>query len=84
MPVFAVSSISKRFLAPGWRLGWVIVHDRQGAITPLMRQSLVCLTQRTLGPGSLLQGALPSILKNTPQSLFDHTKNVLEVSFTIY
>ncbi|XP_067938146.1 tyrosine aminotransferase-like isoform X2 [Watersipora subatra] len=78
VPVFAVSSISKRFLVPGWRLGWVLVHDRMGAITHETRQSLIALTQRTLGPSSLLQGALPVILKNAPQSTFDHTNRLLE------
>lgn len=83
VPVFTVSSISKRFLVPGWRLGWVIVHDRAGAVTGELRSSLTSLTQRTLGPCSLLQGALPQILKSTPQSLYDHTNNLIEVSISL-
>lgn len=26
-PALIMGAISKRWLAPGWRLGWVIVHD---------------------------------------------------------
>ena len=27
VPVFSVGALSKRWLVPGWRLGWVCVHD---------------------------------------------------------
>jgi len=84
VPVFGVSSISKRFLVPGWRLGWVIVHDPSGVVTPAMRSSLTSLTQRTLGPCSLLQGALPKILQSTPQSLYDHTNNLIEENSSMF
>lgn len=79
VPIFTVSSLSKRYLVPGWRLGWIVISDVAGVLTPDLRQSLISLTQRTLGPSSLLQGALPSILQITPQSSFDHTNNLIEV-----
>jgi tyrosine aminotransferase len=37
------------------------------------------LTTRILGPNSLVQGALPHILENTPQSYFDNVMNILSV-----
>lgn len=27
-PVLAISGIGNRFLVPGWRLGWILIHDR--------------------------------------------------------
>lgn len=27
IPVIHVGGLAKRFLVPGWRLGWTIVHD---------------------------------------------------------
>jgi len=78
VPVFTVSAISKRFLVPGWRLGWVIIHDRAGAITPQIRSCLTALTQRILGPCSLIQGALPKILRTAPKAVFDHTNNLIQ------
>lgn len=30
VPILSVGGIAKRFLVPGWRLGWVIVHDKVG------------------------------------------------------
>jgi len=31
-PALIVGAVSKRWLAPGWRLGWVIVHDPQSLL----------------------------------------------------
>lgn len=28
VPSLVVGALSKRFLVPGWRLGWIIAHDR--------------------------------------------------------
>ena len=28
VPVLTVSGISKQFLLPGWRMGWVCLHDK--------------------------------------------------------
>lgn len=35
------------------------------------------LAQKIVGPCALMQGALPAMLKNTPQEFFDHTRDVL-------
>lgn len=32
-PVLVLGAVSKRWLAPGWRLGWVIVHDPLNVLT---------------------------------------------------
>jgi tyrosine aminotransferase len=29
-PVFTLGSISKRWLVPGWRLGWIVTNDPNG------------------------------------------------------
>lgn len=62
VPVFSVGAVSKRFLAPGWRLGWLLVHDRDHVLGPDLRHALVALTQIIVGPCSLVQGALPHML----------------------
>lgn len=33
VPVLAVGGLAKRFLVPGWRVGWVLIHDRQGRLS---------------------------------------------------
>lgn len=65
------------FSVPGWRLGWIIVHDRHGAFSEV-RLGLNNLSARILGPNSLVQGALPAILKNTPQKFYDELVETLQ------
>ena len=49
-----------------------------------MRTGLNDLTTRILGPNSLVQGALPEILENTPQSYFDGVMEILAVTFALH
>lgn len=32
VPVVTVGSISKRWIVPGWRLGWLVTNDRNGIL----------------------------------------------------
>jgi tyrosine aminotransferase len=77
VPILSCGGTTKRFLVPGWRLGWIIVHDRYGAFGEV-RQGLLNLSARILGPNSLVQGALPSILKDTPQKFYDELVETLQ------
>ncbi|KAF6001977.1 hypothetical protein F1559_002557 [Cyanidiococcus yangmingshanensis] len=57
------TGLAKRFLVPGWRMGWILIHDP----TPdeqfaAVRRALEGLSMKILGPNSLVQAALPSIL----------------------
>ncbi|GBP66560.1 Tyrosine aminotransferase [Eumeta japonica] len=71
VPVLTCSGLTKRFLVPGWRMGWLIVHDRKGVLGKEVRKGLSNLSTRILGPNTLVQKALPAILTLTPQSFFD-------------
>ena len=31
VPILACGGISKKYMVPGWRLGWILIHDRNGA-----------------------------------------------------
>lgn len=76
VPILICGGLAKRFLVPGWRMGWIVVHDEIGAFDKV-RKALVSLSQRTIGSNTLIQGALPSILRNTPQSYHDQLIVVL-------
>ncbi|KYQ56763.1 Tyrosine aminotransferase [Trachymyrmex zeteki] len=65
------------FLVPGWRMGWIIIHDRQNVLEAEIRKGLQCLSQRIIGSNTIIQGALPKILRNTPQKFFDDVINTL-------
>ncbi|CAE7341158.1 Tat [Symbiodinium sp. KB8] len=61
VPVLATGGIAKQFLVPGWRVGWVKVHDQQGLLGEV-REALFRMSQLILGANSLIQSALPSLL----------------------
>uniref|UniRef100_A0A8W8KF42 Tyrosine aminotransferase n=1 Tax=Magallana gigas TaxID=29159 RepID=A0A8W8KF42_MAGGI len=77
VPILSCSGLTKRFLVPGWRLGWIVINDRHDTFTEV-RAGLVRLSQRLLGPNSIVQAALPEILSATPEHFFDETVQYVE------
>ncbi|KAJ9598013.1 hypothetical protein L9F63_026883, partial [Diploptera punctata] len=78
VPILSCSGLTKRFLVPGWRMGWIIIHDRNDIFKKgEIRQGIQKLSQRSLASNTLVQGALPGILKNTPDKFFEDTVAVL-------
>ncbi|KAJ3280887.1 hypothetical protein HK104_000344 [Borealophlyctis nickersoniae] len=77
VPILTTGGLAKRYLVPGWRVGWIFVHDRHNAFESEVRAGLHALTTLTIGANSLIQAALPDILK-TPQSFHDETMRQLE------
>jgi tyrosine aminotransferase len=68
VPVLSVCALSKRWLAPGWRVGWITVHDSDGALAAGgVPATLLKLCQVSLGPSAPLQAAVPGILRDTPK-----------------
>ena len=31
VPMLVCGGVGKKFMVPGWRLGWILIHDRNGA-----------------------------------------------------
>lgn len=79
VPVLTCSGLTKRFLVPGWRMGWIIIHDRQNVLAKEVRKGLANLSQKIVGPNTIIQRALPSILRLTPQIFFDDVILFIEV-----
>lgn len=64
VPILSVCALSKRWVTPGWRVGWVTAHDvddilKNGGIT----DTLLKICQITLGPAAPLQATIPAILE---------------------
>lgn len=78
VPILSCSGLTKRFLVPGWRMGWIVVHDRNNIFNHEIRDGLQRLSQRTIGSNTLVQGALPAILSNTPEDFFNDTAKTLQ------
>ncbi|KAJ3339042.1 hypothetical protein HDU91_001079 [Kappamyces sp. JEL0680] len=84
VPILTCGGLAKRYLVPGWRVGWIFVHD------PLNVMAQVCTTALTLQPdssrnmsqliigaNSLVQAAIPQILA-TPAAFHQNTMRILE------
>eukprot|EP00922_Rhytidocystis_sp_ex-Travisia-forbesii_P070267 GHVS01104993.1.p1 GENE.GHVS01104993.1~~GHVS01104993.1.p1 ORF type:complete len:481 (-),score=73.01 GHVS01104993.1:221-1663(-) len=72
VPILETGGISKQYMVPGWRLGWVIAHDRNDRLS-LVLAGLVSLSQLTLGPCSIIQSVLPELLLLTPPLYYQET-----------
>lgn len=78
VPILTCSGLTKRFLVPNIRLGWIIICDRDGKLSEI-RQGLNNIAGRNFGPNSTVQLALPRILKCVPQSFFKETADKIGV-----
>lgn len=72
VPILSCSGLTKRFIMPGVRCGWIIITDHSDTLKEI-KQGLVQISGRNFGPSSTIQLALPEILKCVPQSFFDNT-----------
>jgi tyrosine aminotransferase len=79
VPIICCAGISKQYLVPGWRLGWIILHNRYNALSEV-KSGIISLAQQIMGPSSLIQGALPDILHNVPNSFFENICNLLQTN----
>lgn len=68
IPLLTCGGLAKRFLVPGWRIGWILIHDPPRITTSQIRPGLCDLAGLILGANSLIQGALPGIFTSVPQS----------------
>ncbi|XP_071091533.1 tyrosine aminotransferase-like [Haliotis cracherodii] len=83
VPVLSCGGLTKRYLVPGWRLGWIIINDRHDVLTQV-KSGLVRLSQRILGPNSLIQAAVPDILEKTPASFYLETLNYIKRNADVF
>jgi len=68
-PIYLLGGLAKQYLAPGWRVGWIVLHDPENKCSKV-RGSLLSLTQVILGANSVCQAALPSILHETKPQFY--------------
>eukprot|EP00484_Ammonia_sp_Unknown_P019108 CAMPEP_0197031618 /NCGR_PEP_ID=MMETSP1384-20130603/10572_1 /TAXON_ID=29189 /ORGANISM="Ammonia sp." /LENGTH=546 /DNA_ID=CAMNT_0042461175 /DNA_START=45 /DNA_END=1685 /DNA_ORIENTATION=+ len=76
VPILTVNGLSKQYLVPGWRVGWIVIHDPIGAFVKV-RTALQKLSTVLLGPNTLIQSSIPSILFETPDKYYDELNEKL-------
>ncbi|KAK3040497.1 hypothetical protein RJ639_028782 [Escallonia herrerae] len=78
-PVITVGSISKRWIVPGWRLGWLVTNDPHGI---LEKYGIVDCIKGFLNissdPATFIQGAIPQILSKTKEDFFSKIVHILK------
>ncbi|XP_047306854.1 nicotianamine aminotransferase 1-like [Impatiens glandulifera] len=80
-PVITVDSISKRWIVPGWRLGWLVTNDPQGILKKHgIIDSIIGFLNISSDPVTFIQGALPQILEKTTDFFFSKITNILRKS----
>ncbi|KAK1418078.1 hypothetical protein QVD17_27217 [Tagetes erecta] len=81
VPVLTLGSLSKRWIVPGWRLGWLVMTDPNAIfknakiIDRLKKYFDICG-----GPATFIQAAVPQILKETSEAFFTRTLSILKHS----
>ncbi|KAK6134552.1 hypothetical protein DH2020_031722 [Rehmannia glutinosa] len=78
-PVITLGSMSKRWLVPGWRLGWLVTNDPDGTLkSPKFVERLKKYCDICGGPATFIQAAVPTIVEETQEVFFKKTINILK------
>uniref|UniRef100_A0A453NMX1 nicotianamine aminotransferase n=1 Tax=Aegilops tauschii subsp. strangulata TaxID=200361 RepID=A0A453NMX1_AEGTS len=81
VPVITLGAISKRWLVPGWRLGWIATCDPNGILKETkIDQSIQNYINITSDPATFIQGAVPQIIANTKEEYFNKILDLLRNS----
>uniref|UniRef100_A0ACD5UW93 Uncharacterized protein n=1 Tax=Avena sativa TaxID=4498 RepID=A0ACD5UW93_AVESA len=83
-PVLSIGSLSKSWIVPGWRLGWVAVYDPKKILQETkIATSITNYLNVSTDPATFIQGALPKILENTKEDFFKRIIALLKESSEI-
>lgn len=79
VPILVCGGLAKRYMVPGWRVGWVALCDRdqvleKGGVTA----GLMRLSQTILGATSFVQAVVPFLLTKTPESYYKDSLRILQ------
>ncbi|CAI9089341.1 OLC1v1023903C1 [Oldenlandia corymbosa var. corymbosa] len=77
-PVITVGSISKRWMVPGWRLGWLVTNDPNNILKQYgVVDSIIGFLNISTDPATFIQGALSQVLEMTKADFFAKVKDLL-------
>lgn len=83
VPVFMLSGMAKYWLVPGWKVGWMCIHDPYNLLKQA-RLGLRQLATLAISPASIIQCALPEIIENTPKSFHNSIVNRLSEQSSLF
>ncbi|CAK7322724.1 unnamed protein product [Dovyalis caffra] len=84
VPVLTLGSISKRWIVPGWRMGWLVTNDPNGILqdSGVVDSIKNCLNISS-DPPTFIQAALPQLIENTKGDFFSKIINILREAAAI-
>ena len=82
-PVIMCGGISKTFLVPGWRMGWLILYDPKG-IGIQIKKSISNLMTANPSQNTLVQAIIPKIFDNVPNSYYIKLNNKLSKNAKLF
>ena len=74
VPIFTIGALSKMFLVPGWRVGWVIIYDKHNRLGEI-RDAMYRIKNMLLHPPPFIMQAIPRIFKDIPKNYFSNVMN---------
>lgn len=84
IPLLTCSGLAKRFLVPGWRVGWILIHDpTPNQAMSAIRGALIDLAGLILGANSIMQASLPLIFERVPQSFHQRINDYVANNATL-
>lgn len=84
VPVLTLGSLSKRWIVPGWRLGWFVISDPSGMFkNPKIIERIKKYFDILGGPATFIQAAVPRIIEQTDEVFFKKTINILKQTSNI-
>ncbi|OMO91914.1 Aminotransferase, class I/classII [Corchorus olitorius] len=79
VPVLTLGSLSKRWIVPGWRLGWFVTTDPNNMYkNPKTIERMKKYFDILGGPATFVQAAVPRIIEKTDEVFFRKTINTLK------
>eukprot|EP01091_Cochliopodium_minus_P011572 TRINITY_DN3315_c0_g2_i2.p1 TRINITY_DN3315_c0_g2~~TRINITY_DN3315_c0_g2_i2.p1 ORF type:complete len:416 (+),score=108.66 TRINITY_DN3315_c0_g2_i2:73-1248(+) len=76
LPVLVCGGLSKKYMMPGWRLGWILIHDPKKRMNNV-REGLRKVSTTILGASSLVQSIVGDVIENTEREYFLHNLSFL-------
>ncbi|KAJ1265851.1 hypothetical protein BS78_08G105700 [Paspalum vaginatum] len=77
-PVVTLGGISKRWMVPGWKLGWIAMTDPKGVLREKkILDSIIIYRGISVDPAAIVQGAVPQIIANTEETFFTNVMKVM-------
>lgn len=78
VPVVTLGSMSKRWMVPGWRLGWLVSTDPNGFLQKSgLLKRVKAFFEVASDPVTFVQAALPEIIEKTEEGFFPKIIDVL-------